>query len=122
MIFMLSAQLDPPHPQMRSSLSMYRSWDTRRTTNLIHAENFASVVPTASRRTIKVSLSLLFFCRRLRKFVEDEKNTRETVDEEGWVHTGDIAEIDSCGRFKIIDRLKVQLFILSEDIDAKNTE
>lgn len=37
----------------------------------------------------------------------DEKNTAEAVDSEGWVHTGDIAEIDACGRIKIIDRVKV---------------
>lgn len=37
----------------------------------------------------------------------DEEKTKETVDGEGWIHTGDIAEIDQCGRIKIIDRVKV---------------
>ena len=40
---------------------------------------------------------------------EDEKNTKETVDAEGWIHTGDVAEIDSCGRVKIVDRVKVSV-------------
>lgn len=43
---------------------------------------------------------------------QDAKNTKETVDEEGWVHTGDVAEIDQCGRVKIIDRVKVRRFLL----------
>ncbi|KAG5638150.1 hypothetical protein H0H81_001535 [Sphagnurus paluster] len=39
-------------------------------------------------------------------YYKDEQNTKETVDNEKWTHTGDVAEIDSCGRIKIIDRVK----------------
>jgi len=29
------------------------------------------------------------------------------VEADGWVRTGDIGEIDDCGRFRVIDRVKV---------------
>jgi long-chain acyl-CoA synthetase len=39
-------------------------------------------------------------------YLRDEKNTKETLDSEGWLHSGDIGEIDPKGRLKIIDRKK----------------
>lgn len=39
-------------------------------------------------------------------YYKNDEETKKTVDHDGWFHTGDICEIDSLGRFKIIDRKK----------------
>lgn len=39
-------------------------------------------------------------------YYKDERNTKEAVEADGWVRTGDIGEIDDFGRFRVIDRVK----------------
>ena len=39
-------------------------------------------------------------------YLNNEEATANTVDSDGWLHTGDIAVIDSDGFFEIVDRLK----------------
>lgn len=39
-------------------------------------------------------------------YLNNEAATRETLDEDGWLHTGDVARIDSDGYMTIVDRVK----------------
>ncbi len=39
-------------------------------------------------------------------YLNNEEATRATIDDEGWLHTGDVAVVDGDGYFAIVDRVK----------------
>lgn len=42
----------------------------------------------------------------MKGYLNNEKATAETIDADGWLHTGDVAQVDADGHFKIVDRVK----------------
>jgi long-subunit acyl-CoA synthetase (AMP-forming) len=42
----------------------------------------------------------------MRSYRNDPEKTAEAIDDDGWMHTGDVAEIDDEGYVKIVDRKK----------------
>ena len=43
-------------------------------------------------------------------YLYDEERTRMAIDDDGWLHTGDIGHIDSDGYLYIIGRLKGNIY------------
>jgi long-chain acyl-CoA synthetase len=59
----------------------------------------------------------------MKGYYHRESETREAIDSDGWLHTGDIAQIDREGYIRIIDRKK-DIIVLSggKNVSAANLE
>jgi fatty-acyl-CoA synthase len=58
----------------------------------------------------------------MQRYWADEEKTAETIDEAGWLHTGDLATIDSEGYCNIVGRLKDMVIRGGENIYPREVE
>ena len=48
-------------------------------------------------------------------YFKDEERTLRTIDEEGWLHTGDIGEWTAWGTLRVIDKIKTVFKLANGD-------
>ncbi|XP_075233966.1 uncharacterized protein LOC142331766 [Lycorma delicatula] len=55
-------------------------------------------------------------------YLKNEKATKETIDEDGWLHTGDVAYYDEDGYFYIVDRTKELIKVKGNQVSPTELE
>lgn len=54
-------------------------------------------------------------------YLNNEKATAETIDEDGWLHTGDVAYYDEDAYFYIVDRCKELIKVKGNQVRILNS-
>ena len=58
----------------------------------------------------------------MRGYWDDEERTRETIDAAGWLHSGDLAQMDSEGYVQIVGRIKDMIIRGGENVYPREVE
>jgi fatty-acyl-CoA synthase len=58
----------------------------------------------------------------MKGYWQDEEKTREAIDEEGWMHTGDLATLDDEGYCNIVGRVKDMVIRGGENVYPREVE
>ncbi len=96
----------------------YGMTETSPVISVNHKKNglrFGSVGPILNNVDIKIAEDgeiLMKGPSQMLGYYKDEEKTKEVIDSEGWLHTGDIGEVDADNFLKITDRKK-EIFKLS---------
>lgn len=53
------------------------------------------------------------------EYLNKPEATKDSFDEEGWFKTGDIVEVDQTGRYRIMGRASVDIFIITITITIR---
>ena len=66
------------------------------------------------------------FCTRgysvMRGYWDDQKRTRETLDDAGWLHSGDVGVMDEEGYVRIVGRIKDMIIRGGENVYPREIE
>lgn len=58
----------------------------------------------------------------MKGYWEDEAKTKETIDKDGWLHSGDLGAFDEDGYIKVLGRSKDMVIRGGENIYPKEVE